>query len=1231
MSKDIYRSINSYPDPVDGSPYIRNPVQPSFFMEFSTAIPDSSVRTVVGSALRLPFSTTTCTSANVASSSGTSNTGAGTSAPAATKHEVDEVKNFVDGRFVCPHEAAWRILKFPIHHRLPAVQVLSVHLDGQQNVTFTSASALDDVVNSPSAKRTTLTEWLRNNTRDPSGTVYQTFRAACEVLGLIGDDTEWTLAFMEAAAWGTSAELRTLFANMLLFCEVSNPTNLWNEHWRAMTDDIVLEVSRQTNVDPKNIPDFPLQQRLLYELEKILNSSATYSSLEKFGLPLPQGEYVEMLCNRLLMEEKCYDRAHLAAEHQRLRSAMHPRQLEIYEMVMHGYNTKSQLLLFIYGHGGTGKTYLWNTIISAIRSAGDIVLAVAASGIASLLLPAGRTVHSRFRIPINISPEAMCNVSKKTNLAQLLIETSLIIWDEAPMSDRECFECLDRTLRDILDNPNVPFGGEVTEASVPDSKAIQVPTEFLIQHADDALLKLIDFIYDTDSLQAPSAQSLAQKAIVCPKNKTAAEINSLVLQMTPGVVSSYLSTDSVEPHAGDNGGTEVLYPDEYLNGLTFQGLPPHCIELKVDTPVILLRNLNQNGGLCNGTRLIITQLLPRVIEARIMTGTCIGKRVYIPRITFLHDDKELPFLFRRRQYPLKVCYAMTINKSQGQSLQKIGVYLPEHVFGHGQLYVACSRATSPQSLKILIVPQEGYSSNTTKNIVYSDLLEEIDQLSMAQERKVADIRPNSQPAPIKVRVLHKWKPYHTRETMTYLLIDNYADAIQAMFHQDEEVHLDAKVELMKTYTLSGYKCTVAPTFNKVALHTESLEVDRHLVVEPLADDETFPKMVEDLEHVETGNNNSVLRLKVSEQGNTVVVALWKEIHTKLDLGAITDADHHVIVAFTALKVVAYQRGPQLQSSAGTKVEIEPHITVARDMADWFRDHGVGEPENRLAVPQVRFLEKTSEKDRATIGHLMQQDRSTLKEGVYTVEATLASFTEGRGWFFVTCTECKAMVYDNNMTYSCEKHKQQHLRYSYSVNCNIQDDTDAANVTVFDRGMLAMTGIRCYNMLGDGAVTDHKVLPPLIEAQKGAKWIFQVKNGERFGGGSLKFTVNGVFKTNESTPPSLTAAGPSGKDKLCITDGRTSKARKELFPAESAITVTEGGSSSSQKGLVVEEDFAGSDLCLTSETESGSEHPVGTAEQEYSSPKRKPLLEEDHSNPLLLHRLEAQPIKYFITV
>jgi hypothetical protein len=143
--------------------------------------------------------------------------------------------------------------------------------------------------------------------------------------------------------------------------------------------------------------------------------------------------------------------------------------------------------------------------------------------------------------------------------------------------------------------------------------------------------------------------------------------------------------------------------------------------------VILLRNINQGAGLCNGTRLLISLLLPKVIEAYIMTGTATGVRVYLPRINFVHNSKELPFIFTRRQFPITPCYAMTINKSQGQSLTKIGVYLPQPVFGHGQLYVALSRATSPSALKILITDEQGQTTTDTLNVVYSDFLRALEK------------------------------------------------------------------------------------------------------------------------------------------------------------------------------------------------------------------------------------------------------------------------------------------------------------------------------------------------------------------------------------------------------------------------------------------------------------------------------------------------------------------------
>ena len=114
--------------------------------------------------------------------------------------------------------------------------------------------------------------------------------------------------------------------------------------------------------------------------------------------------------------------------------------------------------------------------------------------------------------------------------------------------------------------------------------------------------------------------------------------------------------------------------------------------------------------------------MSKLIQVQIITGTRVGEKVFIHRIPLVHKDPNLPFIFKRTQFPIKLCYAMTINKSQGQSLNKIGVYLHEPVFGHGQLYVALSRATSPHGLKILIKQQQNQRPNVTKNIVYKDFL-----------------------------------------------------------------------------------------------------------------------------------------------------------------------------------------------------------------------------------------------------------------------------------------------------------------------------------------------------------------------------------------------------------------------------------------------------------------------------------------------------------------------------
>ncbi|XP_071704646.1 uncharacterized protein [Rutidosis leptorrhynchoides] len=398
-----------------------------------------------------------------------------------------------------------------------------------------------------------------------------------------------------------------------------------------MGDDIPLRAAANLNMSHLHINTDDQHNFVLYEVEILLNQCS--KSISDFALPSLPADLLADLANRLIMEERNYDRAVLNAERLELERQMNSKQKQIYDLITSASLNEQTEHVFVYGHGGTGKAFLWKAIITALRSRGKIVLAVASSGIASLFLPSGRTTHSRFKLPLVITNESMCNVKKNTQMATLLQNTDFIVWDEVPMNNKRCFEALDRSLRDILGDTEEFFGGKSTKggklailgASIMTSHLWQrfkvfilaenmrllrpglTPSmRFCIPDDENGLANLISFIYPRESLQNPSAFDLQQKAIVCPKNDAADTINSLIVDMVDGSVTTYCSYDTATPHGNDGGEAELLYPAEYLNTLNYPGLPPHELHLKKGVLAILLRNINIACGLCNGTRMIIT-------------------------------------------------------------------------------------------------------------------------------------------------------------------------------------------------------------------------------------------------------------------------------------------------------------------------------------------------------------------------------------------------------------------------------------------------------------------------------------------------------------------------------------------------------------------------------------------------------------------------------------------------
>ena len=626
--------------------------------------------------------------------------------------------------------------------------------------------------------------------RQFNGTTYPTFFKACLAMGLLEDDGEWRQCLLEASHMQTGEQLRQLFALLLLSCTPTEPALLWNDFRQHICDDLRAHLRSSGWQIPQDEDIFDYGLWLLNTI--LLKHGKDLTSVK---MPLPNSDWSGQAGNSLIGEQLNYDRDQERTSAEQRIPQLNPEQQSALDRIVSSVETRAGQVFFLNGPGGTRKTFVYNTVCNTIRSKGWIVLCVASSGIASLLLRGGRTAHSMFKIPLKPDDKSYCPIAKEGNLANLIRATRLIIWDEITMQHRYAAEAVDRTCRDLLNTPDRPFGGitivfggdfqqilpvvrngsraDIVFASLLRSalwdgikvlkltqnmRLVNDPgarefSSWLLDighgrgHNDDETISLpremispdvnafISNIYPgLGSSPPPPPEYFLDRMILAPRNNDVDDMNNKLLNMMSGEEQVFYSADTVAREAGaDNETSDInTFPTEFLHSLTASGLPPGELRLKPGCPLILLRNLSPPRGLCNGTRLILTRMSNRVLEVKIIGGDHHGKTEFIPRITLSPTEDEAKFSFKLNRRQFPVRLAFSITINKAQGQSVKRIGIDLRIPVFSHGQLCVALSRATSSRNIKIILPEDQEDTRTTNVVYPEVL--ADEVSNANER-----------------------------------------------------------------------------------------------------------------------------------------------------------------------------------------------------------------------------------------------------------------------------------------------------------------------------------------------------------------------------------------------------------------------------------------------------------------------------------------------------------------
>jgi hypothetical protein len=310
------------------------------------------------------------------------------------------------------------------------------------------------------------------------GTTHETFQAAANARGLLESDMEWDRCLQEAGAMAPAPKtIRLLFCYILVNCAPADPLALWLKHRESMVIDYEMRLRHTQHIPREAVLSQDqveyIHKRALGDIDEHLrtigNRLCDYPTLPQEIITDNESDpYVQGLEMRELREYHSTDQAVVLNEYLPL---LNLEQKHAYDRILAAINSvetnpTDSKVFFLNGAGGTGKSLLFKTLLSYVRSQNRVALPVATSGIAAILLPGGRTAHSRFKIPLNATADTTCNVRLGGPHAHIIANAMMVIWDEAVMCNKSNFQAVDRLLRDIMGArdsrlEDVPFGGKV--------------------------------------------------------------------------------------------------------------------------------------------------------------------------------------------------------------------------------------------------------------------------------------------------------------------------------------------------------------------------------------------------------------------------------------------------------------------------------------------------------------------------------------------------------------------------------------------------------------------------------------------------------------------------------------------------------------------------------------------------------------------------------------------------